>query len=96
VGLDNYRCPALYRGMERLATLRSVEVALILSDANMPTVDGIDVPAELRKPHARTRILLMPGADAEPGSRCGECEFEVLAKRFIALSLPERDKRLIN
>lgn len=54
---------AAYSADEAIKLLKTMDVALILSDVNMPGVDRVELTLEARKVCPRTRILLMPGIE---------------------------------
>jgi DNA-binding NtrC family response regulator len=73
---------------------------LILSDVNMPEVDGIDLALQARKLCPQTRILLMSGDPTSETIRqrqqCEGCMFEIMAKPFGARQLLDRIKGIVH
>lgn len=76
----------LYRAAEAIATLRTMNVALILTDVNMPDIDGVELALEAQKVCPRTKVLLMSGAETTESVRqrtgCENCPFRIMAKPF--------------
>jgi two-component system response regulator HydG len=95
-----YCALSTYSAAEAIEILRKVDVALIISDINMPGGDGIELALEAREACPRTKILLMSGIEtAETISRragCQGCPFQVLAKPFDSRQLLDRVERLLN
>lgn len=62
-------------GWQALALLASQRADLILSDHNMPDMDGLDLVRALRRDprHAKAHIIMLTGQDAlrEPGRAAG-------------------------
>lgn len=54
---------AAYSADEAIKLLKTMDVALILSDVNMPGIDGVELALEAQKVCPRTRVLLMSGIE---------------------------------
>src|SRR5579864_8482890 len=97
---EGYCALALYNAADAIAMLNKIEVALILSDVNMPEIDGIDLAVKARELCPRARILLMSGGETSEtiGRRlgCEGCPFEIMAKPFCAAQLVDRIKSAFN
>lgn len=91
---------AAYSADEAIKLLKTMDVALILSDVNMPGVDRVELALEARKVCPRTRILLMPGIETSETIKhrldCGGGPFQVLAKPFASEQLIDRIEKLFN
>ena len=91
---------AAYSADEAIKLLKTMDVALILSDVNMPGIDGVELALEARKVCPRTRILLMSGIETSETIKqrlgCESCPFQALAKPFVSQQLIDRIEKLIN
>ena len=80
--------------------LRNIDVALILTDVNMPGIDGVDLALRAQSLCPKTQILLMSGSETSetilrrPG--CEGCQFQVIAKPFDSEQLLERIESALN
>src|ERR1700758_918270 len=76
----------LYNGAAAISMLQTMNVALILSDVNMPEIDGVELALETRQRWPHTKVLLMSGAEtsATISQRLGGegCPFQIIAKPF--------------
>ena len=97
---QGYCALALYNAADAIAMLCKTEIALILSDVNMPEVDGIDLALKAQQLCPQTRILLMSGYETSEtiGQRkgCEGCVFQIMAKPFDARQLLDRIKSAFN
>ena len=97
---DGYCALALYSAAEAIAMLSKIDVALVLSDVNMPEIDGIDLALKARQLCHRTGILLMSGDETSETIRrrrgCEGCPFEIMAKPFGARQLLDRVKDMVH
>jgi CheY-like chemotaxis protein len=97
---QGYCALALYNAADAIAMLRTIDVALIVSDMNMPEIDGIDLALKVRELCPRTGILLMSGGETAETVRtrlgCEGCPFEIMAKPFGAQQLMDRIKRMVH
>ena len=97
---QGYCALAVYSGAEAIALLRNIDFALVLSDVNMPEIDGVDVALKTRQTCPRTKVLLMSGIETSesigrrPG--CDGCPFQVMAKPFDIGQLLDNVKNLLN
>jgi DNA-binding NtrC family response regulator len=88
---EGYCALALYNAADAIALLSRLDVALMVSDINMPEMDGIDLALKARELCPRMGILLMSGNETletikrRPG--CEGCPFEFIAKPFGARQL---------
>lgn len=93
---EGYCCRALYDGKEALPALHSADVSVIVSDINMPGVDGIELAAQARAHCPRAKVLLMSGCETSESvaqKGCQGCEF--LAKPFGKRELLERVRSML-
>ncbi|MGB9236352.1 MAG: response regulator [Terriglobales bacterium] len=85
---EGYCALALYSAVDAIAMLNKIDPALILSDINMPEIDGVELALKARELCPRVRVLLMSGSESSEtiGQRdsCKGCRFEVMAKPFGA------------
>jgi len=93
---EGYCALALYSATEAIKLLSKLDVALVLSDVNMPEIDGVDLALQARRLCPRTRVLLMSGGETSEsiGQRrgCEGCVFEIMAKPFGTGQLLEEIK----
>jgi len=84
---------------EALAAVRANPPALLLAEANMPSLSGADLGNEVRKHSLRCKVLLMSGTVtslALAGTiRAGGLEFEVLEKPIHMATLLGKVQRVI-
>ena len=97
---QGYCALAAYRSAAAIKILSRVDVALILSDVNMPGVDGVELALEARKTCPGAKVLLMSGIETaetinqRPG--CELCPFQVMAKPFDCGQLVDRIGELLH
>jgi len=97
---EGYCALALYNAADAIALLRKLDVALMVSDVNMPEMDGINLAFKARELCPQMGILLMSGNETletikqRPG--CEGCPFEIMAKPFGARQLVDRIKSVIH
>lgn len=97
---QGYCALALCSAADALAVLSTIDVSVIVSDVNMPQIDGVDLAMKARELCPRTGILLMSGSETSEtiGKRlgCEECPFEVLAKPFGTQQLVEKINSIVH
>ena len=97
---EGYCALATYSAAEAIQILHKVDVALILSDVNMPGIDGVELALEAGKTCPRAKILLMSGNETSEtiGQRlgCEGCPFQVMAKPFDCNQLLDRIGKLLH
>lgn len=97
---QGYCALAAYSATEAINILRKIDVALVISDVNMPGMDGVELALAARKVCPRTRVLLMSGIETpETISRrdeCKGCPFQVMAKPFDSRQLIDHVCKLLN
>ena len=95
---EGYCCRALYDASDAVAALQSSQVALIVSDINMPGVSGIELASHARHHCPKTKVLLMSGGETSQSiaqkSGCEGCEF--LAKPFGKRELLNAVETMLN
>jgi two-component system, cell cycle response regulator CpdR len=95
-----YCALATYSAAEAIAILSKIDVALILTDVNMPEVDGVDLALQAQEVCPRAKILLMSGGETSETIRrrhgCGGCPFQIMAKPFDSAQLIERIGKALN
>jgi len=96
---EGYCALALYNAADAIAMLSKVDVALVLSDVNMPEIDGVDLAMEAQRLCPKTRVLLMSGYETPEtiGQRkgCAGCPFQIMAKPFRMHQLLEKIRAMI-
>lgn len=84
---------------EALLAARADAPELMLAEANMPSLSGVDLGTEVRKDSPDCKILLMSGTFAPPdfaGTRLGRgLEFEILDKPLHMAELLKKVQREI-
>ncbi|MGA3091388.1 MAG: response regulator [Terriglobales bacterium] len=97
---EGYCALALYKAADAIEMLSKVDVALIVTDVNMPEMNGVDLALKTRELRPRTGILLMSGDDTAASiwheRGCEVCPFEVMAKPFRARQLLDRIKSIVH
>lgn len=97
---EGYCTLAAYSAAEAIDILKKFDVAMILSDVNMPEVDGVELALEARRTCPRAKVLLMSGIDTtetiSERPDCEDCPFQVLAKPFDRRELVSRIRKLLH
>jgi DNA-binding response OmpR family regulator len=75
-----YDALAAYSGESAVAVARMITPALIVSDIQMPGMDGISAALEIRKLLPDCRIILFSGYPESHTRRARENGFEILSK----------------
>lgn len=75
-------------GTEALRLFSGAPFGLVLTDFNMPGMDGLTLAEEIRKLSPATPVILMTGADLA-GSKEKECVVSILQKPFRWQDLEE-------
>jgi DNA-binding response OmpR family regulator len=95
-----YCALATYSAAEAIKMLRTIDVALILSDVNMPGIDGVELAMAAQEGCPRAKVLLMSGIETSETIRrrrgCEGCPFQVMAKPFDSRQLLDRVEKLID
>lgn len=95
-----YCALATYSAAEAIAILKKIDVALVLTDVNMPGIDGVDLALQAQHLCPRAKILLMSGGETSETIRrrpgCEGCPFQIMAKPFDSGQLLERIGNALN
>jgi DNA-binding NtrC family response regulator len=97
---QGYCALATYSAAEAIEILNRIDVALILSDINMPNVDGVELAMAARKECPGTKVLLMSASETSETIKgrqgCQGCPFQVMAKPFDSRELLDQVGKLLN
>lgn len=95
--LDGYRVLAANNGVDALSLLNKHEVGLVVSDVQMPVMDGLQLLQNLRQKHEQLPVLLMTAYGTVPRAveamQAGAADY--LIKPFEAKTLVDKVAGLI-
>lgn len=95
--LDGYRVVAANNGVDALAVLNKHEVGLVVSDVQMPVMDGLQLLQNVRQKHEQLPVLLMTAYGTVPKAveaiQAGAADY--LIKPFEAKTLVDKVASLI-
>lgn len=95
--LDGYRVLAANNGVDALSLLSKHEVGLVVSDVQMPVMDGLQLLQNLRQKHVQLPVLLMTAYGTVPRAveaiQAGAADY--LIKPFEAKTLVDKVASLI-
>lgn len=81
-------------GLQAVAWMNAKVYDLILSDIQMPHIDGIRVLKEARRLHPKTRVILMSaGMESDPDQLRAQGAFDFIPKPFTLDFFLERIER---
>lgn len=90
---EGHTIDAAEDGLQAVAWMNLKGYDLILSDIQMPYIDGMCVLEEARRMHPQTRVILMSGQDADPARLREQGAFDFIAKPFSMEFFLERIER---
>lgn len=80
-------------GLQAVTWMNVKTYDLILSDIQMPHLDGMRVLEEARRLHPKTRVILMSGREVDPAQLRARGAFDFIPKPFILKFFLKRIKR---
>ncbi len=85
---QGYQCLVAGNGEEGLSTFEAQRVDLVITDLNMPNVDGIEFIQKIRDAQAEVPILVVTGYSKDYASElCHFADVQVIGKPFHAQDL---------
>ncbi|MDD2801354.1 MAG: sigma-54 dependent transcriptional regulator [Methylococcales bacterium] len=96
--IQGYRVMSARNGTEALIKLASGQFKLVVSDVQMPVMDGLELLANIQHKHAQTPVLLMTAYGTIPKAveamQAGACDY--LIKPFDANALVSKVAEYVN